>query len=369
MRKTIGASEGAGIFVLGLCGASILSYLFSALLSKAGAFAGMGISSWVGYAIMQVAFIAVVLIYAKVRKVDEFAVARVRPLKNWKQWLLLPIITIATILVFLPLANAWSAFLGVIGYSGGGVAMPDYSNVGIYFLSLLIMAVVPAIGEELLVRGNLFHGLSTRNVWFGILISALMFSLMHANPVQTVHQFGLGVVLAIVLALSGSIWACVAVHFLNNFISITLTAYLPQVDAIYVQLGHWNWLTGAASVIVGLIVLVLALYAFYRVGERKDENKFRVVSNGIVYDEFTIYVANDDSQSGGNKKFSNSGIVKAFSFLGSLFTKRGWAQVTRTLESKNDIPIIGKQQPMFSVWLALGIVCVYWVVNFILALI
>lgn len=40
---------------------------------------------------------------------------------------------------------------------------------------------------------------------------------MHANPVQTGYQFCIGVVLAVLFMLSGSLVPCVAVHFSTTF--------------------------------------------------------------------------------------------------------------------------------------------------------
>ncbi len=361
MRKFIGASEGASIYVWGLCGGTALSVLTMLALSKTGQFAGMDISSWVGYAIMQVAFFSVCLIYAKVRKINLLRVAKVKRFKNGWQIALLPLVAFFTVLTFLPLANAWNSFLDVIGFSGGGVSFPDYSNVGIYFLSLFVMALLPAFGEELLIRGNVFSGLSSKNVWFGILLSALFFSLMHANPQQTVHQFGLGITLAITLCLTGSIFSCVIVHFLNNFISITVTAYIPQVDAIYVQLGYWNWLVGAVSVIVGVFGLVATFFAMYKLAIKKGDNSFRIVSGGIEYDEFTIYAVNDEQ----NGKKSNA-VVEFFRFLGSLFTKNGWRRLTRTLTIQNEVELVGKDaQRTTYVWIALALALFYWLYSFI----
>ncbi len=359
MRKTIGASEGSSIYLLGICAGSLLAVFSNLIFSRVGAgFDGMSAGDWVGYVVIQLGFIASVFIYAKVRRIDEFSLARIRKPHSVKQLFLTPVIAIATILVFLPLANLWTSFLGIIRYHGPSVTMPAYGNVGVYFLSLLVMAALPAFGEELLMRGNVFHGLSTRNVWFGILFSALFFSLMHANPLQTVHQFGLGVVLAIVMILSGSLWACVLVHFFNNFISITLTAYLPQVDMIYYSLGYCNWLVGAASVIVGLFILVLALYAMYRLSGKED---YKLVEGGIEYEGFTIYADSLPEKSNPVKDF--------FVFFGSLFTKNGWKRLTRALSSGNEVEYIGKAQPMFGVWLALGLVAAYWLYAFIARLI
>ncbi len=359
MRKTIGASEGASIYTLGVFGGSALSILIMFALSKAGKFAGMDVSSWVGYVVMQVAFFAVSMIYAKVRKVDLLHVAKVKKFKNPWQIALLPLIAFFTILIFLPLANAFNSFLEIIGFHGGGVSFPDYSNVGIYFLSLFVMAILPAFGEELLMRGSVFGGLSTKNVWFGILLSALFFSLMHANPQQTVHQFGLGISLAITMCLTGSIFACVFVHFFNNFISITITAYIPQVDEIYFKLGYWNWLVGAVSVIVGIFGLVATFYAMYKLANKRKEGDFRIVAGGIEYDEFTLYA----TQESDNKK-SNQ-LVEFFRFFGSLFTKAGWQKVTRALTRENEVEIVGKAQRIGYVWIALALAVFYWLYSFI----
>ncbi len=362
MRRTIGASESSSIYLLGICAGSMLSLFLSlALRNSSATLDGMSVYSWCGYALMQVGFIATVFIYSKVRKIDVVRVAKLRGKLNALQILLLPFIAIAAILVFLPLANAWGAFLGIIGYHGAGVSMPSFSNVGFYFLALFVMAILPAIGEEILMRGTVFAGLSTRNVWFGVLMSGLFFSLMHANPVQTVHQFGLGVVLALVVALSGSIWAGVIIHFFNNFISITLTAYIPQVDQIYQKLGYFNWLTGAASVLVGLFLLVCLLYLFYRASTKCK--KAGEVSSVYEEDGFTIVATSNVTQKRDNV------LKDMFRFISSLFTKQGWRRVQYQLEERNQVEYIGKNQSMSGVWIALALVCAYWLYAFIAGLI
>lgn len=357
MRKSIYANEGAAIFMIALCVANILATLLVALVRGLGDFEGMNIMSWVSYALIQIMFIVSAVVYSAVRKLNIPAVTRMNKGLKPLQYVLLPLIAIATILVFLPLANAWASFLGVIHYHGAGVSMPATDKVWVYFLALLIMAVMPAFGEEILMRGFVLHGMSTRGVWFGILITSALFSLMHANPVQTVHQFGLGVVLAIVVASTGSIWGAVLIHFFNNFISLTLTTYLPQVDEWYVELGYYNWLVGAGSVIVGFFLLVVLLYLFYRVDAKKEE-RFRVVSNGVEYDEFVIYAHCED------EKKSNL-FVDTMSFVGSVFTKRGWQNISRALTRTNDIETTGKEQNILGVWLALGVFAVYWLIAFV----
>lgn len=346
---------------MGICVGSLLSLFLSlALRNSSATLDGMSVYSWCGYAIMQIGFIATVFVYARVRKIDIVSVAKLKGKLNALQIVILPFIAVATILVFLPLANAWSAFLGVIGYHGPGVTMPEFSNVGYYFLALFVLAVMPAIGEEIFMRGTVFSGLATRDIWFGVLMSGLFFSLMHANPVQTVHQFGLGTVLAIVVALSGSVWAGVIIHFFNNFISLTLTAYLPQVDELYVKLGYFNWLTGAASVIVGLFSLAFLLYLFYRAGAKRKKG---LVSNVYREDGFTIVATSSVTE---QKDNVFKGLAR---FLKSLFTKQGWKKIRYEIEESNGVEYIGKNQNLTGVWIALALVCAYWLYGFIAGLI
>lgn len=360
MRKTISASEGSSIYLLAICAGTVLSLFLSLALSKTSAsLDGMSVYAWCGYAVMQIGFLGVVFCYAKARKLDLVHISGLKTPPDLRSIALLPLVAIATILVFLPLANAWTSLLSIMGYPvEGAVSMPDYSNVGIYFLSLLVMAIIPAIGEELLMRGNVFKALSTRGLWFGVLMSGLFFSLMHANPLQTVHQFGLGVVLALTMAITRSVWTCVIVHFLNNFISITLTAYLPVVDEWYVTLGAYNWLVGFFSVIVGLILLVTALYLLYRIYAKKSDG----VSS--VYEE-DGYVIVATSNFGSEKQNG----FKAFAcFFKGLFTKSGWRRITYALEERNEVEYLGKAQNMLGVWIALVLVVVYWLYAFIVGL-
>ena len=364
MRNRIGASEGASTYITGLCGASLLGNFFVRLMSgRMGYLHGMSIIDWVTYALMQLAFVGVVFIMGAWRKYDPVAVSRLRPSTNWKQYLLLPLIAIFAIMAFLPLANWFIELLYLMGFKGSSVPMPDFGNVGIYFLALFIMAVLPAFGEELLCRGILQTGLNTRGVAFGVFMSAFLFSFMHASPLQTVHQFGLGMVLAIVYILSGSLLPCIILHFLNNFITLTITAYIPEVNNIMITLGNWNYLTGTASVIVGFFGLAILLYVYYRLGENKKSPIYKVFENNVVFEDYSITVSMD-----GKEKKSNP-FLDTMRFIGSLFTRRGWQNISRVLTDKADVPTLGKQQPMISVWLATGFAVLYWVLNFILGFI
>lgn len=364
MRNRIGASEGASTYIFGLCGASLVGNAFAMIMQgRLGSFSGMSIATWASYAITQIAFIGVVFLMGVWRKYDPILVARVRPSKNIKQYALLPFIAVFTIMAFYPLSLLFMKVLSLIGYHGASVSVPSFSSVGVYLLAVLVMAVLPAMGEELMCRGILHTGLSTRGATFGVFMSAFLFSVMHANPLQTIHQFGLGIVLAVVFNLSGSLVPCMILHFLNNFYTLTISAYIPEVDLLIYRLGNWNYLTGTASVVVGVFGLVILLYLYHRFGEKKLPPTFKVFENNVVFEDYSITVTMD-----GKERKSNA-FLDTFRFVGSLFTKRGWKAVERELSKKADVPDLGKNQPMISVWLATGFGVFYWLVTLVLGLV
>ena len=55
-----------------------------------------------------------------------------------------------------------------------------------------------------------------------ILISSLLFGLMHQNAEQILYAFAAGILLGLVYERTGSIWPCVFLHLINNFMSTAL---------------------------------------------------------------------------------------------------------------------------------------------------
>ncbi len=364
MRRFIGASEGATVYIFALCGGSILTRVISTLLGALGS--NYALANWILIATTQIAFLLVVFGYMRWRKVDTVNVVGLKKFANPKQWLLVPVITIATIITFLPISNLFMKLLFAMGFSGS-VGVPPITNAGYFVLAVLIVAVLPAFGEEFVMRGALFSGLRSWGTTKAIFISALLFSLMHANALQTVHQFGLGIILALVVLISGSVFPAVVIHFLNNFFSLIMSTYIPEIDEFYISLGSYQYLTDIVSIVVGAIMLVMLLYLFYRFGEGKQIKTDS--SDGLVFEEFKITVSAEQKAETAKARFRDSAFAGMFSYFFSLFTKNGWAKTARALNGKNDVPYLGKSQPMFNVWLALGFAVVYWVLAFVMGLV
>jgi sodium transport system permease protein len=95
-------------------------------------------------------------------------------------------------------------------------------------LLILLIAVTPAVCEELAVRGFILSGLRHLGYkWRAIVISALFFGLIHGLLQQSINAFFVGIVLGYLAVQSGSIWPCMAFHLTNNSMVLLFSRITP----------------------------------------------------------------------------------------------------------------------------------------------
>src|SRR5690606_15272529 len=93
-----------------------------------------------------------------------------------------------------------------------------------FLKTFAVMALLPAISEELFFRGIIMRMVHQRvgKVIHAILLSAIIFALMHGNPMGFVSIIIAGAILAAVYYLTGSLWLSMLAHLLNNGLQIIL---------------------------------------------------------------------------------------------------------------------------------------------------
>lgn len=180
----------------------------------------------------------------------------------------------------------------IMGLSGGRAV-----------LALLIIAVLPAIFEELLFRGVMLNccreemgGVKT------IFIVGFTFSLMHGNLEQTVYQFIAGCLFAFVAVRSRSILPCILMHFINN----ALTVFISLLGG-WDESGNLSLSAGGNIALIVVGALVLAGGIIWLVLDKKStmpKVEKEVEKNGIK--NFFIFA------SGGIAVFGILWILSAF---------------------------------------------------------
>ena len=98
--------------------------------------------------------------------------------------------------------------------------MLDASPVALA-VNLLVVAVVPAISEELFFRGFLLQTLWKRmHPYIAIVLSAFLFSAIHLQLAGFFPRFLLGIILGLVFYYSRNLWLSSVVHFSNNALAV-----------------------------------------------------------------------------------------------------------------------------------------------------
>lgn len=96
------------------------------------------------------------------------------------------------------------------------------NGFGSLMINLLLMAVIPAIGEEFLFRGVIQKHLIewTRKPHLAIIISAIIFSAVHFQFYGFVPRVILGMIFGYLVFYSGSLWPAIFAHFFNNAMAV-----------------------------------------------------------------------------------------------------------------------------------------------------
>lgn len=129
-------------------------------------------------------------------------------------------------------------------------------------LVVLVIAVMPAIGEELMFRGLIYGSLRSKfNAGRAILISSLIFGLFHMSLVKLIPTALLGACLAIVVEKGGSIFVSMLLHFINNFISVIGLCYPEALEKVLPFLNRDSFSVAEAGIM--LVVAAVCITAGY----------------------------------------------------------------------------------------------------------
>ena len=137
-------------------------------------------------------------------------------------------------------------------------------------LNLVLLAILPAIGEELTFRGVLQSFFGNRHV--AVWVTAFVFAFVHFQFYGFIPRMLLGVVLGYALVWSGRIGYSMIMHATNNALSVivfwlsTYVLHIPQAELDSLGTGHTWWLTAACTP-----VMLLLMYLYHKRASAKKE--------------------------------------------------------------------------------------------------
>ncbi|MFN7013407.1 MAG: lysostaphin resistance A-like protein [Bacteroidia bacterium] len=148
------------------------------------------------------------------------------------------------------------------------------TDINTYLFNLFLIAVIPAIGEELMFRGVFQRILNdwTKNIHIAIWISAILFSAMHMQFYGFLPRMFMGALFGYIFYWSGSLWIPILAHFINNALAVSLHYLMNkglQIDFLE-EIGTGN--NALFFVACSVVIITLLLLQFYFL--RKKESSF-----------------------------------------------------------------------------------------------
>lgn len=144
------------------------------------------------------------------------------------------------------------------------LSMKSLSDLGI---NLIMFGLLPAVGEELFFRGALFAIIKewTQRKHLTIFITAFLFSAIHLQFYGFLPRFLLGVGFGYLFVFTGSLWAPMLAHFLNNSMAVIVAYFFYQGKSSINQDDFGS----VDNLAVNLMSIVITIFMF-RVIYRRD---------------------------------------------------------------------------------------------------
>lgn len=142
-------------------------------------------------------------------------------------------------------------------------------------VSIIVLALLPAVCEEALFRGGLQNYLyrGTKKFWFSVIIVSLLFSIVHFSFYGFLSRFALGIILGLLYQYSGKLWLPIIAHFVNNATAV-LVMYFQKADGKNIA----DILNEKDGSYIGFLTIPLIIFLFIKFRQISVKDK---TTNGI----------------------------------------------------------------------------------------
>lgn len=136
----------------------------------------------------------------------------------------------------------------------------SFDSFSEYIFIFILIAIIPAIGEELFFRGVLQPLIikSSKSIHLGIFITAVVFSLFHMDFYGFIPRLFLGILLGYLYLKTENIWISAAAHFANNALAVILIYFNSPEEILNQDIANnsinYYYLILLTTASIGLII-------------------------------------------------------------------------------------------------------------------
>lgn len=246
-------------------------------------------------ALNQIVFFAMFLIYNKATKVEAKKANNIKYNLNFVQIVIIIAIGLVAMYGFSSLVNYLEWVLSKIGFNFDSFSYLDISNFGMLMVNILILGVLPAICEELIFRGTILNGLKKYKPATMIVLSGLMFSIFHLSIEQSIYQFILGMTLASIVMITGSIVSSMILHFFNNAL-VLIVSFITQSQSsdIISPISIWDHILPFVVAIISILLIYILLCLLKKVTKKPMYDIFNFKKQSKVDKNENIDIVTDN---------------------------------------------------------------------------
>lgn len=152
------------------------------------------------------------------------------------------------------------------------VRMLDVDTVGGLLINLGLIAIIPAIGEELFFRGILQQILQNKvKAHAAVWITAIIFSAIHFQFFGFIPRMLMGALLGYLFLWTGNIWVPVAAHFTNNAAAVLYYYFKGDGAQQALDLENIGKSETYFAGIISMVLVAVLIYYFRRQTKRLPE--------------------------------------------------------------------------------------------------
>jgi membrane protease YdiL (CAAX protease family) len=146
-------------------------------------------------------------------------------------------------------------------------------GMGDLLINLLMIAIIPAIGEELFFRGGLQNILGQwfKNHHAAIWVTAIVFSSIHLQFYGFLPRMLLGALFGYLLVYSKNMWLPILGHFINNGSAVVMAYIYQQQGKNLDDLDNINTFNNIGYAISAVLTIVL-LYFFFKLAKTQKSD-------------------------------------------------------------------------------------------------
>lgn len=160
-----------------------------------------------------------------------FLVTRTNPLKviPFHKISLSTICMVALFTILLIPVATWINMISMLFVENRVVSMDQMLQNNSFFSNVLLLALMPALSEEMMVRGVYFQQYKVSGILKGAVVSGIVFGMMHMNFNQFSYTLVLGIVFSLLVEATGSIFSSMIAHFIFNMQSVLVIQFQDRL--------------------------------------------------------------------------------------------------------------------------------------------